>query len=736
MKYPQLKNNDINYQILPVNYAFHSTLIDQLSDDLKEVYSEYKVRQPIRFRECIQGLDEKEHLFIDLSPDGEISGMLKYILTSEENIVRISSIFNTMIDVDKVVEEIKVKGVHKMKAYVFAGQGSQYKGMGEGLFDEFPELTQKADEILGYSIKDLCLNDSEGKLSNTAYTQPALFVVSVLSYLKDLKDAESKPDYLAGHSIGEYAALCASGAIDFETGVRLVQKRGELMAKAAGGGMAAVVGLTKEEVEQTLKDSGCTQVDIANMNTPKQIVLSGKMKDIEGLAEAFTSNLNCRMYKVLNVSGAFHSRYMQDALDEFRKFLNKVEIKKMEIPVISNVYARPYKEKDFHETLAIQLVSSVQWTDSIRYLMAKGVEDIKAAEPGKVVKGMVQRILREAAPLEKEIIEAEEVAERLESSVDEKVNTEEVQQTGEITAYSLGDANFKKEYGLKYAYVVGGMGNGVSDEKLVIQTGKGGVLGFYGTSGVDIEEVEAAIKKIQSTLKNNEPYGFNVTYDVKNPNVEEKLYDTLLKYNVNVVEAAGYVMLTKALVKYRVKGLVKGLDGTITAQHKIIAKISRPEVAEYFMSPPPYKIVQELLQEGEISDEEAELSQRIPMASDLCVESAAAGYTDTVNMLTLLPSINQLKETVEKEYKYQSEIRIGVSGGIGTPNAAATMFMMGASFILTGSINECTVEANISNRVKEMLSSINVQDIGYVQHGMYMNLIIEFKFSKKVHYFG
>src|SRR4051812_36667715 len=127
------------------------------------------------------------------------------------------------------------------KAYVFPGQGSQRKGMGENLFDEFPELTKKADKILGYSIKELCLNDSDSKLNQTQYTQPALYVVNALSYQKKIKDEGKQPDYLAGHSLGEYNALQAAGIFSFEDGLKLVKKRGELMSQAKNGGMAAIL---------------------------------------------------------------------------------------------------------------------------------------------------------------------------------------------------------------------------------------------------------------------------------------------------------------------------------------------------------------------------------------------------------------------------------------------------------------------------------------------------------------
>jgi malonyl CoA-acyl carrier protein transacylase len=151
-----------------------------------------------------------------------------------------------------------------MKTYMFPGQGSQARGMGGSLFDEFPELTAKADEVLGYSIKALCLEDPGRELNKTQFTQPALYVVNALSYYKRLKDSGETPDYVIGHSLGEYNALLAAECFDFETGLKLVKKRGELMSQATDGAMAAIVNASREQIAAVLKEKGFDKVDIAN----------------------------------------------------------------------------------------------------------------------------------------------------------------------------------------------------------------------------------------------------------------------------------------------------------------------------------------------------------------------------------------------------------------------------------------------------------------------------------------
>ncbi|MBF0443346.1 MAG: PfaD family polyunsaturated fatty acid/polyketide biosynthesis protein, partial [Oligoflexales bacterium] len=182
------------------------------------------------------------------------------------------------------------------------------------------------------------------------------------------------------------------------------------------------------------------------------------------------------------------------------------------------------------------------------------------------------------------------------------------------------------------------------------------------------------------------------------------------KYNIHTVEAAAYINMNPSLVRYRLKGLKKSASGEITAPNRIIGKISRPEVAENFLSPAPENIVKKLLSENKITDMEAELSRYIAMADDICVEADSAGHTDHGVAYALMPAMIKLRDEMMKKYGYKKKIRVGAAGGIGTPEAAAAAFVLGADFILTGSINQCTVEAGTSDSVKSLLQQMNVQD--------------------------
>ena len=285
-----------------------------------------------------------------------------------------------------------------MLAYVFPGQGSQSRGMGEGLFERYPDLTSKADEVLGYSIRELCLEDPRRELNKTQFTQPALFVVNALSYLSKREDTGKTPDFVAGHSLGEFNALLASGCFDFETGLKLVKKRGELMSDAPKGGMAAILNSSKDDIEKTLKENNLINIDIANYNTGSQIVISGPIADI-GKAQSFFQGGKV-MYYPLNTSGAFHSRYMEPVREKFKAYLNSFTFSGLEIPVISNVTALPYSAEQVVENLSNQISSCVLWSDSVRYLIEESRRSgesilIEEVGHGDVLTKIVSRIMDE-----------------------------------------------------------------------------------------------------------------------------------------------------------------------------------------------------------------------------------------------------------------------------------------------------------------------------------------------------
>ncbi len=205
--------------------------------------------------------------------------------------------------------------------YLFPGQGSQKLGMGKELFGKYPQFMKQADGILGYSIEELCLNGTQEQLNQTQYTQPALYTVEALSYLSRCEITGEKPDYIAGHSLGEFAALFAANVYDFDEGLYLVAKRGELMAQATGGGMAAVIGLTLSQVTDVIARNRLKEIEIANLNSETQIIIAGPCDSIVKTEEVFRREKDLIKYVPLKVSGAFHSSYMQKARDQFYQVL-------------------------------------------------------------------------------------------------------------------------------------------------------------------------------------------------------------------------------------------------------------------------------------------------------------------------------------------------------------------------------------------------------------------------------
>ncbi len=263
--------------------------------------------------------------------------------------------------------------------------------MGADLFDRFPDWTAEADRVLGYSIRELCLDDPRGELGQTAFTQPALFVVNALSYRARVESGQAPPSFVAGHSLGEYNALVAAGVIDFAAGVRLVARRGAVMGTVTGGGMTAVIGLPPERIVEILAESEAGQrVDVANFNSVEQTVIAGRKDDLAAVKPALQeAGARCIPLKV---SAPFHSRYMHAPMREFATELDAVEFRPPAIPVVANVTAEPYDAAHLRETLARQIGESVRWLDSVRYMLAHGVTEFEEVGPGTVLTGLVAKI--------------------------------------------------------------------------------------------------------------------------------------------------------------------------------------------------------------------------------------------------------------------------------------------------------------------------------------------------------
>lgn len=285
-----------------------------------------------------------------------------------------------------------------MKAYVFTGQGAQFSGMGKDLYESHPiakEYFEKANEILGFRITDIMFNGTDEELKQTRVTQPAVFLHSVIQTI--VFGEEFKPDMVAGHSLGEFSALTAAGALSFEDGLKLVYKRAMAMQKACEmqqSTMAAVLGLADETVDSICKEinaQGDTVV-AANFNCPGQVVISGSFEGVNKACEALKA-AGAKRALPLSVSGAFHSPLMQPAKEELEEAINSTVFNTPVCPVYQNVDAKPHTSpEEIKANLVLQLTAPVRWTPTITNMINDGAKEFTECGPGNVQQGLISKI--------------------------------------------------------------------------------------------------------------------------------------------------------------------------------------------------------------------------------------------------------------------------------------------------------------------------------------------------------
>ncbi|MEU8627799.1 ACP S-malonyltransferase [Streptomyces sp. NPDC048669] len=769
-------------QRLPVLFPFHSPLIDPVEGVFKELIGELTMRpaaiplisgttgtavrlpDPAHLWQVLREpfdltralgplLDRDDLLFLDLSPSGSMANLVRAALPegSRSRVLPLLSpyardevLYRAVLDarpgLAATPARIEVNPVSApaetparpstaaptLDVHVFPGQGAQAKGMGREVFDRFPDLVARADAVLGYSIRELCLEDPGRNLRDTRYTQPALYVVNSLSWLAAVGEGGRLPDYVLGHSLGEFSALFAAGVYDFETGLSLVAERGRIMGQVTGGTMAAVSSVDAALVERVLRDNGLTDLDIANYNTPNQTVIAGPAESVNRALPALKeAGARCAP---LNVSAPFHSRYMAAAAEEFGRLLDATPFAAPKIPVIANVDARPYAPGEVAATLRRQIASPVRWTDSIRLLMGYGDLRVRELGPGQVLTKLVDRIRAEATaltppgPAEQSTARRPEPvrheATRPESVPPEAVRPEAMPAvsapSAKASAGSLGSEAFRQDYGVRLAYVAGGMRQGVGSVDLVARMAGAGLLSYFGASELAAGDVALAVAAIRARVPAGAPFGVNVTHDPFDPRVESELVDVLIREDVRFVEASTHVEATPALVRHRLTGARVLPDGTAYVPRKILAKVTRPDAGRLFLEPPPAALVSRLVEQGLLTTEEAEAGARVALADDVCAVGDAGDHSDMAALWALLPALRGLRAELGG---VAGAVRIGAGGGIGAPESAAASFVLGADFVLTGSINACTAESGTSVAAKDLLQAADVHDTAFAPYG-------------------
>lgn len=274
----------------------------------------------------------------------------------------------------------------------------------------------------------------------------------------------------------------------------------------------------------------------------------------------------------------------------------------------------------------------------------------------------------------------------------------------------LGSRLFRDRYNVRLAYAAGAMANGIASVSMVQRLAKEGLLASYGAGGVLTHQVEKAVQTLRQTL-GDRSFAVNVIHSPHETQMEQDCVDICLKHQVRVVEASAYMRLTPPIVQYRCAGVEHQADGRVTSHNRIIAKVSRAEVAEQFLSPPPDGILKSLINAGRLSPRQAHLAARLPMADDITVEADSGGHTDRRPLLCLLPAIQALRDSAQHQYGYGHHIGVGAAGGIGTGPAAAAAFSLGADYVVTGSVNQACKESGSSDAVRSLLTKADITDV-------------------------
>ncbi|MFG3294102.1 PfaD family polyunsaturated fatty acid/polyketide biosynthesis protein [Streptomyces sp. NPDC048179] len=295
---------------------------------------------------------------------------------------------------------------------------------------------------------------------------------------------------------------------------------------------------------------------------------------------------------------------------------------------------------------------------------------------------------------------------------------------------TLGSPAFLAAHGVRHAYMAGAMAGGIASADLVVALAREGFLASYGAAGLLPETIAKALTRFAQEIPGL-PYAVNLIHSPSEERLEREAVELFLRHGVRCVEASAFMNLSPHVVRYRLTGLRREPSGAVVAEHRLIAKISRPETAERFMRPAPAALVSALLGQGLITAEQADLAKYVPMADDITVEGDSGGHTDRRPLPALLPTIVRLRDTVQHEHRYPVPVRVGAAGGLGCPTSVAGAFAMGAAYVVTGSVNQSCVESGASKATKALLGDAGIADCEMAPAADMFEMGVELQVLKK-----
>ncbi len=301
----------------------------------------------------------------------------------------------------------------------------------------------------------------------------------------------------------------------------------------------------------------------------------------------------------------------------------------------------------------------------------------------------------------------------------------------------LGDRAFLAAHDVRFAYVAGEMARGIATVEMVVAMARAGMLGFFGAAGLPPHQVADALAALATVLDPPSlPWGVNLIHSPDAQGLEDALVDTFLSVGVRRVCASAFLQLSPAAVRYAASGLARGPDGAPVRRNRLFAKISRPEVAAHFLSPPPERMLRELVAAGRLTGEEAAIASTLPLAEDITAEADSAGHTDNRPLTVLLPEIAALRDRIASERGYAVPPRIGAAGGLGTPAAVAAAFALGAAYVVTASINQAAAESGLSPAARAMLHDVTASDVAMAPSADMFELGVKVQVLRKGTFFA